>query len=75
MPALFLRSAYVMATKLAAFTQSKVVHQISQDLSYFNTENMNLSETSSNAEVSKYFAEVTLVSSYLLLLVSNKNQH
>lgn len=72
---LFLESAYLMATKSAAFTQSKEAHQISQDLFYFSTDNMNSSETSSKAEVPKYLAEVILVSSYLLLLVRIKNQH
>lgn len=72
---LFLKSAYLMVTKSAAFTQSKAAHQISQDLFYFGTDNMNLSETSSKAEVPKYLAEIILVSTYLLLLVSIKSQH
>lgn len=61
-----------MATESA---ESKEAQQISQDLFYFSTNNMNLSQTSCKAEILKYLTEVILVSSYLLLLVSIKKQH
>lgn len=64
-----------MATKSAGLTQSKEAQQISQDLFYFSTSHMNLSQTSYKAEIPKYLTEVTLVSGCLLQLVSIKKQH
>lgn len=64
-----------MATESAALTQSKEDQQISQDLFYFSTSHMNLSQISYKAEIPKYSTEVILVSSYLLELVSIKKQH